>query len=72
MIATIFYHDIDEVWVYDPTLSMTVNGEDTTRTGIEVEVETESFYHLSGVVAFSYTNDNPKGGGSEDFYKFQV
>ena len=70
--TTLFFHNIDEIWEYNPNSGQIENGDNTKRSGFEIEVESVPFHGLSVTGGFTYTIDDPDNTSSEDFYNTQV
>ncbi len=70
--TTFFYHDIDEIWKYSPDTGHIENGDNTRRSGFEIEAESVPYHGLSVAGGFTYTVDDPDSGSSEDFYNTQI
>lgn len=69
--TTTFYHDIDEVWGFD-TNGKIVNKGNSNRSGLELELETIPWQHLTFGAALAYTHDRPEEGGSDGFSQGSV
>ncbi|WP_457577810.1 TonB-dependent receptor plug domain-containing protein, partial [Desulfomarina sp.] len=70
--TTFFYHDIDDIWEFNPDTGHIENNDNTRRSGFEVEAESVPFHGLSVAGGFTYTVDDPDSGSSEDFYNTQI
>jgi vitamin B12 transporter len=66
--TTTFYHNIDEVWGFDAQGKI-INKDNSKRSGLEVEVETSPWQHLTFGASLAYTYDRPEEGEADDFSK---
>ncbi len=70
--TTLFYHDIEDIWIFDMAAMMRKNGGNSKRSGLELELETVPWYHMTLATALTYTMDDPEGGDFDEFYKITV
>jgi len=54
--ANLFQHEVDDAWLWDDTNWYYINGGTSQRRGIELEVQTVSFHHLSLNTNFTYAH----------------
>jgi vitamin B12 transporter len=68
--TTLFYDDVSDAFHWDPALSTYDNSSSETRKGIELEIATLSWNHLSMELNFTYAHTEDDNG--ENGYKRDV
>ncbi len=66
--ATLFDHQASDVWITDPNTWAQVNDGDYERQGMEISLQTESFYNFSLGANGTYVNMKPEYGQDDAHY----
>ena len=66
--ATLFDHQASDVWITDPNTWAKVNDGDYERQGVEITLQTESFYNFSLGANGMYVNMKPDFGQDDAHY----
>jgi outer membrane receptor protein involved in Fe transport len=59
--GSLFYHEVEENWEYDNSLFYWVNGGKIERRGLDMEIETLPFHHVSLLANYSYVIEDVAG-----------